>query len=130
MVEWVMPPAAVALRAAVDGTIEAQVDDRFGRPAMVVRSISDRRAGALGSPDGDTIALAARTARQSGMPIVLVLASSGADVHEGVEALVGWGRAAKELVACSGIIPILAAADRARPYPGRRCCSAWPTSWS
>ncbi len=104
-----MPPAAVALRAAVDGTLEARVDDRYGRPAMVVRSVSDRRAGALGSADGDTIALAARTARQAGMPIVMVLASSGADVHEGVEALVGWGRAAKELVASSGIVPVLAA---------------------
>ena len=61
-----MPPAAIALRAAVDGTLEARVDDRYGRPAMVVRSVSDRRAGALGSADGDTIALAARTARRSG----------------------------------------------------------------
>ena len=102
-------PAALALRAAVDGTVEAQVDDTFGREAVVVRSISDRRAGAISSGDGDTIALAARTARQSGLPIVLVLASSGADVFGGVDALVGWGRAARELVACSGIIPVLAA---------------------
>lgn len=109
VVQRPMTPAAVALRAAVDGTLESRVEDRYGRPAMVVRSVSDRRAGALGSADGDTIAVAARTARQSGMPIVLVLASSGADVHEGVESLVGWGRAAKELVAASGIIPILAA---------------------
>jgi len=108
VVQWVMP-AVVAFRAAVDGTLEAKVDDGLGRPAMIVRSVSDRRAGALGSADGDTIALAARTARQSGIPIVLLLASSGADVHEGVDALLGWGRAAKELVACSGIIPVLAA---------------------
>ena len=66
-------------------------------------------AGPSASADGDTIALAARTARQSGVPLVLVLASSGADVIDGVDALVGWGRAAKELVACSGIVPILAA---------------------
>ena len=43
------------------------------------------------------------------MPLVLVLASSGADVHEGIDSLLGWGRAAKELVACSGIVPIFAA---------------------
>ncbi|MET0460176.1 MAG: carboxyl transferase domain-containing protein [Acidimicrobiales bacterium] len=102
-------PAALALRAAVDGTVEAQVDDSLGRQAVVVRSTSDRRRGALSAADGDTIALAARTARQSGVPLVLVLASSGADVIDGVDALVGWGRAAKELVACSGIVPILAA---------------------
>ena len=66
-------------------------------------------AGPSSAADGDTIALAARAARQSGVPLVLVLASSGADVIDGVDALVGWGRAAKELVACSGIVPILAA---------------------
>jgi acetyl-CoA carboxylase carboxyltransferase component len=104
-----MPPAAVALRAAVDGSLEARVDDRFGRPAMVVRSVSDRRAGAINIDDGDTIAAAARAARQSGLPLVLVLASSGADVHEGIDSLVGWGRAAKEIAECSGVIPVLAA---------------------
>jgi acetyl-CoA carboxylase carboxyltransferase component len=101
-------PAAVALRAAVDGTLEARVDDRLGRPAMVVRSVSDRRAGALGVSDGETIAAAARSARQSGLPLVLVLASSGADVTEGIDSLVGWGRAAQEVVECSGVIPVLA----------------------
>ena len=93
----------------MDGTLAAAVDDRFGRPVMLVRSVSDRNAGALGAADGATIAIAARTARQAGIPLVLVLASSGADVHEGVDALVGWGRAARELVACSGIVPVLAA---------------------
>jgi acetyl-CoA carboxylase carboxyltransferase component len=101
--------AAAVIRAAVDGTLDARVDDHLGRAVMLVRSVSDRRAGALGLDDGDTIAAAARTARQSGMPLVLVLASSGADVHEGVDSLVGWGRAAKEIVECSGVIPVLAA---------------------
>ena len=102
-------PAAVALRAAVDGTLAAAVDDTLGRPAMVVRSVSDRRAGALGQSDGHTIADAARAARQSGLPLVLVLASSGADVYEGIDSLVGWGRAAREVTECSGVVPVLAA---------------------
>jgi len=102
-------PAAVALRAAVDGTLAAEVSDALGRPAMVVRSVSDRRAGALGRSDGDTIAEAARAARQSGLPLVLVLSSSGADVHEGIDSLVGWGRAAREVTECSGVVPVLAA---------------------
>jgi acetyl-CoA carboxylase carboxyltransferase component len=102
-------PAAVALRAAVDGTLDARVEDGLGRPAIVVRSVSDRHAGALRSADGDTIASAAKAARQSGIPLVLVLASSGADVHEGIDSLVGWGRAAKEIVECSGVVPVLAA---------------------
>ena len=86
-------PAAVALRAAVDGTLAAGLDDGLGRPAMVVRSVSDRRAGALGvgrrrhdrrSPPA--------APGMSGIPLVLVLASSGADVHEGIDSLVGLGR--------------------------------------
>ncbi len=99
----------LALRAVVDGTLAAAVDDRFGRPAVVVRSVSDRRAGALGSGDGETLADAARHAREARLPIILVISSSGADVTEGVDSLVGWGRAAKELVSCSGVVPYLAA---------------------
>jgi acetyl-CoA carboxylase carboxyltransferase component len=99
----------LALRAEVDGTLAASVDDCFGRSVVVVRSISDRRAGAIGRADGETLADAARHARTAGLPIVLVLASSGADVTEGVDSLVGWGRAARELVACSGVVPFLAA---------------------
>src|SRR5262245_13893708 len=99
---------AVALRSEVDGTLTATVDDSIGRPAVVVRTTSDRRAGALGMADGDTLAQAALTARDTGIPLVLVLSSSGADVHEGVDSLLGWGRAAKAIVGCSGIVPVLA----------------------
>ena len=127
-------PAALALRAAVVGTVEAQVDDSLGRQAVVVRSTSDRRRGALSAADGDTIALAARAARQSGVPLVLVLASSGADVIDGVDALVGWGRAAKELVAeRQALLTELERPSSPRwsdpRCPARRCCSGWPTSW-
>jgi acetyl-CoA carboxylase carboxyltransferase component len=38
-----------------------------------------------------------------------VLASSGADVHDGVAALHGWGGAARALAACSGVVPVLLA---------------------
>ncbi len=38
---------------------------------------------------------------------MVLVASSGADVHEGLDALVGWGRAARALVECSGIVPLL-----------------------
>ncbi len=43
------------------------------------------------------------------IPLVMVLASSGADVSEGVASLHGWGRAARELARCSGAVPILVA---------------------
>ena len=39
-----------------------------------------------------------------------VIASSGADVHDGVAALHGWGTAARALTKCSGRVPVLLAA--------------------
>lgn len=85
------------------------VDDRWGRPAVTVGSSCRRRSGALSAVDGDTIAIAAGTARRTAVPLVVVLASGGTDVDGGVDALVGWGRAARALVDCSGIVPIVVA---------------------
>jgi len=38
---------------------------------------------------------------------VLVLSSSGADVSGGVASLHGWGRAARAVSACSGVVPVV-----------------------
>ncbi len=48
-----------------------------------------------------------RSARSLQIPIVVVLASSGADVMEGVASLHGWGRAARSLAQCSGVVPVV-----------------------
>jgi acetyl-CoA carboxylase carboxyltransferase component len=39
--------------------------------------------------------------------MVVVLASSGADVSDGVGALHGWGQAARALTRCSGVVPVI-----------------------
>ena len=39
--------------------------------------------------------------------MVMVLASSGADVSDGVASLHGWGRAARALAECSGMVPVV-----------------------
>ncbi len=56
--------------------------------------------------DSETISAAARAALSQRIPLVVVLASSGADVVEGMPSLDGWGRAAKALAECSGVIPV------------------------
>ncbi len=99
------------LRARTPGTITARIDQIGGRPAVVVESIDTDKRGALNQADGDDIASAARAAREAKVPLVMILASSGADVDEGVSALHGWGRAAKELIKSSGVIPLIAVAD-------------------
>ncbi len=100
-------PAAPIIRRYVAGSVQAAVETRGGRPAMVVRSVNDVRRGALSPDDGDTLAEAAAAAAELRIPLVLVLASSGADVSGGVASLHGWGRAARALAVCSGLIPVV-----------------------
>ncbi len=100
----------LALRSRTPGSVSATVSELAGRPVVLVESDSTERRGALHPEDGASIATATRTARAARVPLVMVLASSGADVHEGLPALAGWGVAAREIVATSGIVPVLAAA--------------------
>ena len=84
-----------AVRAGVDGTVELDLRKFDGRDAVFARTASDRRRGALARRDGESLTVAARTALQLRIPLVLVLASSGADVSEGIDSLHGWGGAAR-----------------------------------
>ena len=100
------PPAPI-IRRLVAGSIRAGVENLEGRTAMVVRSVSDIRRGALSPDDGDTLAEAAAVALELRIPFVLVLSSSGADVSGGVASLHGWGRAARAMATCSGVVPVI-----------------------
>jgi acetyl-CoA carboxylase carboxyltransferase component len=95
------------LRAGVPGAVSAAVHSVGGRPAVVVNFDPSHKRGALTRSDGDTLAEAARFARNERVPLVVFMASSGADVGEGLDALVGWGRAAREMVRNSGIVPMI-----------------------
>jgi acetyl-CoA carboxylase carboxyltransferase component len=95
------------VRRLVPGTVQAGVEELGGRPAMVLRSVSALRRGALSIDDGETVRVAAEAARSLQIPMVVVLASSGADVSDGVGALHGWGQAARALTRCSGVVPVI-----------------------
>jgi acetyl-CoA carboxylase carboxyltransferase component len=103
----VAPPAEPSIRHLVQGTLRAGIEDLGGRPAMVARSVSSRRRGALSKEDGATLQSAAESALALHIPMVFVLASSGADVSEGIDSLHGWGQAARALAACSGVVPVI-----------------------
>jgi acetyl-CoA carboxylase carboxyltransferase component len=96
------------LRGGVPGTTSAGVTrlPTTERKVVLVHVDQSRRRGALASTDSDTIADAARHALAQRLPLVVVLASSGADVVEGVASLDGWGRAARALADCSGVVPV------------------------
>jgi acetyl-CoA carboxylase carboxyltransferase component len=78
-----------------------------GRKVVLVHVDQLRAKGALASSDSETIADAARGALAERLPLVVMLASSGADVAEGVASLHGWGQAAGAVAACSGVVPVV-----------------------
>jgi acetyl-CoA carboxylase carboxyltransferase component len=96
-------------RVHVPGNIRFGSELLAGRPAVVVRSAPGRNRGALSYDDGITIAEAAKAALEGRVPLVLVIASSGADVAGGIAAMHGWGAASAGLARCSGVVPVLAA---------------------
>jgi acetyl-CoA carboxylase carboxyltransferase component len=100
-------PAALTIRAGVGASMDARVETLAERRVVVCRSLVSLRSGALGRAAGETLAAAADLACRERLPLVVHLASSGADVTEGIDSLHGWGTAARALVRCSGIVPLL-----------------------
>jgi acetyl-CoA carboxylase carboxyltransferase component len=98
---------AVPLRARVPGVASARTATVGDRTVVLATVDATQRSGALAPADGETLATAARTATAEGLPLVVQLASSGADIGEGIAALHGWGLAARALVGCSGVVPIV-----------------------
>jgi acetyl-CoA carboxylase carboxyltransferase component len=107
-----MPSASPLVPIAADhpGSLAAELTTLAGRQAVLVEIDAEERRGALSEADGRTFADAADHALAAGIPLVAVLASSGADVNDGVAALHGWGLAARALTRCSGRVPVLIAA--------------------
>ena len=105
-------------RSAFDIIVELQHSVPGAAQANVVRLGSGRQVvwlevngalhkGALSADASHVIETAAITARSQAIPLVLQIESSGADILEGISALHGWGKAAKALSECSGVIPTI-----------------------
>ncbi len=100
---------SVPLSGRVPGNVRAAVDELGGRSVVLVRIQPEQRRGALDAEAGATLAAAGEAALDARLPLVGVMASSGADVRDGIPALDGWGRAARAFGRCSGVVPILIA---------------------
>jgi acetyl-CoA carboxylase carboxyltransferase component len=92
------------------GAVTSVVGRIGGRNVVICRSLATMRRGAITYADGVRLSEAADQARQLRIPFVFFVASSGADVMDGVAALHAWGRAAAALARCSGVVPIISAA--------------------
>ncbi|MBM3827377.1 MAG: methylmalonyl-CoA carboxyltransferase [Actinobacteria bacterium] len=101
----------VNLRARVPGVARAMVRNLAERRVVWLEVTADAHRGALSSESSSMITAAARTAVAERLPLVAVMASSGADIREGFSALHGWGLAAKALTDCSGMVPTIIIVD-------------------
>ena len=98
----------VELQHKVPGAAEANVVAlSTGRHVVWLTVDGSFHRGALSAAASYVIATAADTARTKGIPLVVQMESSGADILEGIAALHGWGTAAKALADCSGVVPTI-----------------------
>lgn len=104
-------PRSVRLASGVPGAVRSSVTT-LGEHHVVLADVdgADRR-GALSSDASSMLEVAALAALANHMPMVGVVRSSGADIVEGFSALHGWGRAAKALAMCSGVVPVILVVD-------------------
>ena len=100
----------IGIGKGIIGTVNSGIGRMAGRDVVVARSYSSQRRGALTHADGLRLAQSADLARRLRIPFLFIVASSGADVLDGVAALHGWGNAAAAIAACSGIVPVIMAA--------------------
>jgi acetyl-CoA carboxylase carboxyltransferase component len=102
---------AIALRSRAPGAVRAAIS-ALGDQQVVLAEIDQQvRLGALSSQASASLEHAATTALARKIPFVVVMASSGADIAEGMAALHGWGIAARAIARCSGIVPVVMVVD-------------------
>ncbi len=113
--------AALSLRAATTAPVTADVrrlprPDGDGDRLVVWVEVSGATPSGFGAVPLSSVTSAiateaAEVAEAEGLPLVVVLASSGADIVEGIDALEGWGRLAKAIADCSGRVPTILVVD-------------------
>jgi acetyl-CoA carboxylase carboxyltransferase component len=98
-------PTHFALTRLTPSDVRVTIRDLDGRQVVWAEFDEDDQPTRLTSTSSEQFVVAAAAARQHRMPLVLVLATSGADINEGIPSLHAWGRVASALTACSGVVP-------------------------
>jgi len=101
----------LGLAAQVPGPISARVRVLGGRRVSWLEFDDVEPAAPLTQSMTFTMETAARTALDERIPLVFVINSAGADIGDGIAALNGWGRVARALTRCSGVVPTFAIVD-------------------
>jgi acetyl-CoA carboxylase carboxyltransferase component len=101
------PGVATPVLGHRSAAVSASIREIDGRSVSWFSLDGGKHRGAIGTAEGQTIERAVHLAVELGMPVVGRIASSGADVTEGVAALHAWGRVAKALTDASGVVPVI-----------------------
>ncbi len=106
MTTWLgSPEQGVVVAARRSEAVSASIREIDGRTVGWFRIAGGKHHGAIGEAGGDAAESLIRTAIEIGVPIVGVLDTSGAELHEGVVGLHAWGRVARALAEASGAVP-------------------------
>jgi acetyl-CoA carboxylase carboxyltransferase component len=98
---------AAPVAARRGGAVTAALTELDGRRVAWFRLAGGKHSGAIGPTEGQVMERVVRLALEAGVPVVGELATSGADVAEGLPSLVAWGRVARALADASGTVPVL-----------------------
>ena len=101
----------LALAAHTPSDVAVSVRPLNGRDVVWAEFTTDDRTAPLTAESSLQLARAARAARSHRLPLVIVLATSGAAIDEGIPALHAWGTVAAAMVQCSGIVPMAMIVD-------------------
>jgi acetyl-CoA carboxylase carboxyltransferase component len=106
-----MATMGLTLAAHTPSDIAVSVRPLNGRDVVWAEFTTDDRTAPLTTESSLQLARAAGTARAHRLPLVMVLATSGAAIDEGIPALHAWGTVAAAMVQCSGIVPMAVIVD-------------------
>ena len=101
----------VELRAGTSGAVTTEVKKLGDRSVVFIQIGPTAKLGALDLADSEKLADAVGQALEHRLPMVAVMASTGAFVPDGIAATHGWGLAARQLVHASGVVPLVIVLD-------------------
>lgn len=101
----------LSLLAQVPGPVSARVRLLGDRRVSWLEFDQAHPAAPLTQQMAATTEVAVTTALTERIPLVMVISSAGTNVAEGLAPLHGWGRVARAVTRCSGVVPTFAILD-------------------
>ena len=101
------PGTRLVIAAQRASAATAEVTELDGRTVGLFHLGGGEHRGAIGPEEGETVERLVRKATDLGVPVLGVVATSGADVAVGVASLHAWGRVARALAQASGVVPVV-----------------------